>query len=157
VGRGGEQLRRLGASCQGLGILALINLHAGSAAPSSSQLHARLTARFNELLLLGDPILLAPADDLADYDAAPAGAAAGAPRASSSQEALEGNALLQAGLAEELAASRRGLLASGFQDAAQRCSRAFRWALEEHVPFCMPACMRCLPACLPACLVCPAV
>ena len=109
----------------------------------------------NELLLLGDPILLAPADDLADYDAAPAGAAAGAPRASSSQEALEGNALLQAGLAEELAASGRGLLASGFQDAAQRCSRAFRWALEQHVLAFLHACMHALPACLPACLVCP--
>jgi hypothetical protein len=85
----------------------------------------------NELLLLGDPILLAPADDLAD-----AGAAAGALHASSSQEALQGNELLQAGLAGELVASGRGLLASSYQDAAQRCSRAFRWARADQAPAC---------------------
>jgi hypothetical protein len=100
----------------------------------------------NELLLLGDPVVLAPADDMPAAASAASAAADAAANAvatgavgngsggggsSSSQEAVEGNALLQAGLAQELAASGRGLLASSFQDAAQRCSLAFRWGLAQ--------------------------
>jgi hypothetical protein len=69
----------------------------------------------NELLLLGDPIILAASDDMPDSSAA----------GSSSQE-VQSNAALLAGLAQELQASGRVLLVHSYQDAVQRCPLGFK-------------------------------